>query len=83
MVLADLVEDASNPGGPIQTRGLGPQEGHYPKQWRRRIYYLVAEAITNVAKYAQATRAIVDVELLRTGVYAGSTEGVVVLLRVR
>jgi signal transduction histidine kinase len=26
------------------------------------IYYLVAEAIPNVAKYAQATRAIVDLE---------------------
>ena len=37
-------------------------ENRFPDQIEAAIYYLVAEAITNVAKYAQATQATVAVE---------------------
>jgi signal transduction histidine kinase len=37
-------------------------EGRLPESVEAAIYYVVAEAVTNVTKYARATRATVDVE---------------------
>jgi signal transduction histidine kinase len=47
---------------PVPVELVGLPEDRLPASVEAGIYYLVAEAITNVAKYAQATRATVDVE---------------------
>jgi signal transduction histidine kinase len=47
---------------PVPVELLGLPKDRLPASVEAGIYYLVAEAITNVAKYAQATRATVAVE---------------------
>ena len=57
MAINGLIERAPVP---VEVAPLPPER--LPEPVEAAIYYLVAEAITNVAKYAQATQATVLVE---------------------